>query len=227
MKSKKNKKERCKTDAKKALLNKVWSFFGGNINCIDNWGFYLFSDELNKEWELRNKIGIIWIASLLDSLEGERRFFDVCLTEAKDLNLTNVIYTLKQANVFFKYIKEILSEYTREEQIYINDMRNCLVHSWLASKLIDEVRIKYFNGVELTHETLSRVEYHKIIRDALSNFERTPDEVMRPLVDRFKDRKHKYWQVVEHLAKPGWLNLLMHALNNGQIVKIKGIDVSL
>lgn len=90
------------------LINAIYCLFSDNITCINTWSFYLFSSEFDKEPELRNKIGVIWVVSLLDSLEGERRALEDYETEAIRRGLPHLVDVCKQASRFFRIVEEVL-----------------------------------------------------------------------------------------------------------------------
>jgi len=193
------------------LINAIFCLFSDNVNCINNWGFYLFSSEFDDEPELRNKIGVIWLISLLDSLEGEKRALEDYESEAIRRSLPHLVVICKQACKFFRMIEEVLSLYSREEQIFLNDIRNQSVHSWLARRHMHEFQITYFNGTELVREKITQESFNGIVQPFF--MAGSLDETLCKLIKRFMSRRLKYWDAVEEIKRS--LQLLQEAMVKG------------
>ena len=148
------------------LINRLFALFKDNVACLEAWGIYLFSDEFDREPELRWRIGAIWLASLLDSIEGADRTIDQCEDAAVSLGLPHFPFYCEQARIFVGTIEQLLALYSREEQIFLRAMRDRLVHSWLSAPNNDVITAKWFDGEEkkLVCEPLSWDEYHGIVR---------------------------------------------------------------
>ncbi|MGP1666366.1 MAG: hypothetical protein ACTS5I_10765, partial [Rhodanobacter sp.] len=82
------------------LVVGLFSLFADNLGSVRNWGFYLFSSEFDDELALRNRIGVIWLTSLLDSLEGELRSLENYRQMAIDRKLPHLLEVCDQASLF-------------------------------------------------------------------------------------------------------------------------------
>jgi hypothetical protein len=184
------------------LANRLYEIVLSNINCLKNWGFYMLSAEFDDELELRNKIGTIWICSLLDTLEAERRFLPDVEKEAKHLNFGTLVEATHELAKFGMVTGEVLELFSREEQIYLQDFRNQLVHSYLASRHRSHITVKYFTQGVLHSEKLSDKDYQSLIRTFYEPAN-NPDELLYAMLSRILDRTkpHRYWAAVELLER--------------------------
>lgn len=183
-----------------ALKNGIYSLFSDNIVCIQTWGIYLFDKKFNDEPELRNKVGVVWLSSLFDSLESEVSALEDYKRLAVSLNQSSLFDLCETASAFIDTIKELLSMYSREEQLFILDIRDQLVHSWLPKRHREKRIIKYFNGKEFKKEEVSKDKYDKDIR----RFYKHPkglDFCLQGIIIRFTSNKHKYWSAVKQLSE--------------------------
>lgn len=177
------------------LVNGIFSLLADNITCVSNWGFYLLDSRFDAERELRNKIGIICLASLLDAIEGANRMLATYIERATELGLPHLSIFCSQAETFIGLIEGVASQYTREEQAFISSVRDQLVHSWLAKRHRDRISFKYFDGEKLIVEELPATDYHALIRpfyEAPEGFEAS----LTHLVDRFLHNPKDYWSAV-------------------------------
>jgi hypothetical protein len=193
------------------LINAIFCLFADNINCINSWGFYLLSNKFDGEPELRNKIGVIWLISLLDSLEGEKRALDNYEMEATRRGLPHLIQICNQARRFFRTIEEVLSLYSREEQIFLYDIRSQLVHSWLARRHVEEFQIKYFDGREVIYEKIRQDLFNRIVQPFY--LAGPLDKTLYILIQKFLSRRLKYWDTIEEIKRS--LPLLQEAMTKG------------
>jgi len=203
------------------LVVGLYSLFSDNLILVKNWGLYLFSPEFKSEPELRNKIGAIWITSLLDSLEGELRSLDWHRQEANNRCLPHLLQVCDQVALFMDCIKEILGLYSREEQHYLNDMRDQLVHSWLARRHTPEFYIKYFDGSSIVKERIVQAEHAKIIRAILGV--NGPDRALFELLLRARDFRLRYWHVIDELLRVPKLDRLQDEMLSGRSFQIDAL----
>jgi hypothetical protein len=184
------------TDADRIqLINGIFCLFSDNITCVSTWGFYLFDAAFDAERELRNKIGLICVASLLDAIEGADRMLASYVERATELGLSHLAIFCAQADVFIGLIEGVASLYTREEQAFISSVRDQFVHSWLAKRHRDRISIKYFDGKKLTTEELPAAAYHALVRPFYESPEGFEASLTR-LVDRFLREPKDYWSAV-------------------------------
>jgi len=183
----------------KNLVNAIYSLFVDNVTCIDTWGLYLFDQEFDKEPELRNKIGVIWLGSLLDSLGAEVKIIEKYKQESERVNMLHMQYYCELSLSFFSSIKDILKLYSRGEQIFLIYLRNQWVHSFLLGRHNENIGIKYFEGDKFIQETIPTEDFHKIVFPYFKN--ESIDKTVEPMIRRFMDKKLKYWKIIAELQK--------------------------
>ena len=208
-------------DAHLRLSNGIFSLFADNVTCIRTWGFYLFSPEFDAEPELRNKIGTIWLASLFDSLEGEQRTVAKYREEAMRLGYAHHVDACDQATRFFRRIEGVLRDYSKAEQLFLNDLRDQWVHSWLARRHRDEFPIKWFDGTSMVRENITRDEYYGLIRPLYESPEGL-DPTLFILIQRFRTKPLPYWETL-HAIQPV-LEGFYESIRNKQTFQLPTLD---
>ncbi len=203
------------------LVAGLFSLFSDNLSIVRNWGFYLFHPDFDDELALRNRIGVIWLTSLLDSLEGELRSLETYRQMANDRGLPHLLEVCDQASLFMECVKEILRRYSRGQQIFLADMRDQLVHSWLARRHAAQFHIKYFDGQSIVKERLTPAEHANIIRPFY--YAGILDETLYALVERFRDLRLRYWHVIDELASAPELDQIQDEMLGGKIFRIDAL----
>ncbi len=204
------------------LVRGLFCLFSDNLINQNNWGFYLFSPEFDDERGLQNRIGTIWLVSLLDSLEGELRYLADYRQKATERNLPHLVEVCDQASLFMDCIKEILRQYTRPEQILLNDFRDQLVHSWLARRLsTSKFSIKYFDGTKIVKESMTVVEHSNIIRHYY--LDNVLDDILQELMGRFKNLNLRYWHVIADLKSVPDITYLQQEMLSGKSFRIDAL----
>lgn len=182
-----------------SLANRLHEVVIGNLTCVRAWGFYLFDSEFDGEPELRNKIGTIWFCALLDTLGAESRFIPQAIKEAEDEGWESLAHNGRQLKNLCELTSELLSSFTREEQIFLLDLRNQWTHGYLANRHREKVTVKYTQNGELRSEHLPHADYAEITR---AFFEKgNLDATLQPIIARALDKKHRYWTAVGFLKK--------------------------
>jgi hypothetical protein len=181
------------------LINKVYSLFQDNLMSITTWGFYIFSDELKKEQELKNKLGILWIASLYDSIYAQEKLLTKYESEAKELKLIHLVRYCKQAHEFIEAIKEIVQKYSMAEQIFIVSLRNQWVHTHLSGRHSESINVKFVENDTLINKNFDYDTYHELIRPLFE--QGNLDETLKELIERFKDQNGLYWDILYEIQK--------------------------
>lgn len=178
-----------------SLANRVFEVVMSNQTCINTWGVYLFDADFDKEQELRNKLGTIWLCSLLDTLEAQYRFLPEIAREAKTNGWSSLEQACQQLEKFCVVVGEVLEMYSREEQIFLVNLRNQFVHSYLAGRHREAIPVKYCSGGKLVSETIPSDEYHAIANRFF--FGSLPlDPLLSSLLSRALNRNLRYWQAV-------------------------------
>src|SRR5205823_1626573 len=153
----------------------------------------LFGDEFRSELELRHKLGVIWIMSLLDSLEGETRSLAEYEQNARENGLTHLLSVCQQASRFLRRVEAVLRLYSREEQLFLSGLRDQWVHSWLSKRHQPRFRVAYFGGERVVSEEFEYMAYHDLVRP----FYEHPlglDACLSPIVSRALDPELPYWR---------------------------------
>jgi len=205
----------------KNLVNGIYSLFVDNVTCIDTWGFYLFNQEFDKEPELRNKIGVIWLGSLLDSLAAEVKIIEKYKLESERLNMPHMQYYCELALNFFGSVKDILRLYNRDEQIFLVYLRNQWVHSFLSGRHNENIGIKYFDGDNFIQKSIPTEEFHKVVYPFFKG--KSIDETVEPMVRRFMDKNLRYWEIITDLQKNH--AAMQQCMLNGENIRISTLCV--
>jgi hypothetical protein len=159
-------------------ITKVLTLFSDSINVYKNWGFYLFNENFNTEIELRNRIGTIIIASLFDLLDVDIRI-ESYQKEAHINGLVHLNRYCNQAKEYIHSVKEVLQQYTKEEQIFIINLRNQFVHSHLSGRNNNKITIKYIENNIYKKEEISIDLYHAMLEPYfLGNIDHTQQDFL-------------------------------------------------
>lgn len=177
-----------------ALANRTYEVVVTHVTCMNNWGFYLFNSEFDNEPELRNKIGTIWLCSLLDTLEAQHRFLPEIEKEALANGWPILAYNARRLTGIGTVTSELLGTLSREEQIFLGDFRNQLVHSYLAGRHKKFITVKHCKKGLLISERLVDTEYQALIR-SFHEPTRPMDQIVNPMIAKVidRDKPHRYW----------------------------------
>jgi hypothetical protein len=203
------------------LVTGLFTLFSDNLGIVRNWGFYLFSSEFDDEPALRNRIGVVWLTSLLDSLEGELRSLETYRRMANERGLPHLLEVCDQASLFMDCVKDISRRYSREEQIFLADMRDQLVHSWLARRHSPQFHIKYFDGDVIVKERLTPSEHADIVPPFY--FADVLDVTLSALLERFRDLRLRYWHVIDELARTPDLERAQDEMLSGRPFRVDAL----
>ncbi|KJF90410.1 hypothetical protein [Photobacterium leiognathi] len=203
------------------LINKVHSLFQDNLRCIEAWGFYIFSDELEREQELKNKLSIIWLASLFDTVVAQSRLIKKYEQEANELGLIHIPRYLAQANVFCDAVKALLQQYSKEEQIFIQNIRNQWVHSHLNGVHSESIKVKYLENGEIVSKNLPYEKYHDLIRPVF--YQGKLDDTLASLRQRFMNQNGAYWYLLKEIQVS--IKIIYGAMLNGSEFQWQRISI--
>lgn len=178
-------------DAKLSLTNKIYEVVFGNYICFKNWSVYLFDDDFKKEKELRNKIGVIWLCSLFDTAAAGAKDLPKYIIQAESKGWNVLAENTRQISKLCTMSTELLEKLTKEEQVFITDMRNQLVHGAFNNRHNDKVSVKYFISGEFKTEKISREDYAAIIRSFHDRGDL--DGVLGGIIDRFLNLSETYY----------------------------------
>lgn len=202
------------------LVNGLLTLFSDNVNCITNWGFYLLDPQFANEPELRNKVGTIWLISLLDSIEGETRAAALYRSAANEQGLAHLVSVADQLDRFFACIREVLCLFSREEQIFLRDFRDQLVHSWLARRHAPSTAVKIFLNGELKVERIDRSAFGTLVRPFYEAA--SLDQTIGALLVRALNQERPYWRAVHELRVA--MPLLQDAMLLGRNYEIRALS---
>lgn len=203
-----------------SLANRLYEVVLANVTAVEVWGFYLTSPEFDKEAGLRNRVGVIWICSLLDTLEAETRFLPEAAREAEAKGFASLAHNAHQLRNFCVIVGEVLDKYTREEQIFLADLRNQWVHTYFANRHRDAISVKYAAKGKVIMERLTGQEYF-VAMSALYDQAKASglDNVLTPLVARALDQTLRYWSVMAILQRDR--EKMYKLLREGQRIEIR------
>ena len=197
----------------KHLAAKIIGLVQGGGTMANNWGFYLFSDELDSEPQLRNKITVIMISGLLDTVEAENRVLDTYKAQAEENGYSNMVLWCEKAREWCEAAQGVLNLFSMEEQLFIQDFRNKLVHGWLNKTHQEEFNVKYFNGVEIVSEKINRDAYNDIIkvpmlgvRDGNIIFQKSSEDTLAEFATKFINLELDYWRIANVLNSEGYMD---------------------
>lgn len=197
----------------KSLAAKIIGLVEDGHTMANNWGFYLFSGELDSEPQLRNKITVVMISGLFDTLEAESRVIDVYKAEAEKKGYANMVAWCESAREWCVAVQEVLSLFSKDEQLFIQDMRDQLVHGWLNKTHRERFPVKYFNGEAIVKEEVDREDYQDIIkipmlgvRDGNIIFQKGLDDTLTEFSAKFINSELNFWRIVNGLNSEGFMD---------------------
>lgn len=203
----------------KILAGKIIGLVQNGRTMANNWGFYLFSEELDSEPQLRNKITTIMISGLMDTLEGEQRVLDEYKAEAEKNGYVNMVAWCVRTKEYCGAVQEVLNLFTKEEQIFIRSIRDQLVHGWVANPHREKISVKYFNGQEIVSEQMEREEYDDHIKVPLLDVidgnivvELIFEDVLTKFTEKFVNPNLNYWKIVNKLNSKGFMDAIYKAI---------------
>jgi hypothetical protein len=200
------------------LANRLSEVVFANLTIIETWGFYLTSPEFENEIELRNKLGTIWICSLIDTLEAEVRFLPAVAKEATELNFDDVVHNADELRKFCTLVGELLCSFSPEEQMFLTDLRNQWVHSYFSSRHRDPVPVKYAEDGKIVSKQIPWTSYQQLLSPFYDNG-RSLDQTLKPLVDRALDQTLRYWTAIGEMQRRR--DQLYAALRAGEKIHIR------
>jgi hypothetical protein len=197
----------------KLLALKVITLVDDGRTLANTWGVYLFDSKLNAEPELRNKISVVIISGLLDTVQAKDRVIDAHKREAEERGFENIVAWCDLAKEWCVAAQGVLSLFSKEEQLFIQDCRNQWVHGWLTKTQQERFRVSYFNGEKFVTEKVDREEYFDLIKvpmvgvmDGNIIYQKRLEEVLYGFSSRLLNREMQYWKMVEYLNGDGIMN---------------------
>ncbi|WP_299735755.1 hypothetical protein [uncultured Endozoicomonas sp.] len=194
------------------VINRVISLFTDVKISTEAWGFYLFDQEFEKEQELRNRLGLIWISSLFDLIATETTAIAKHRKDAVDLGLKHIDEYCNQAEHLIELLKDIIEKFSVTEQLFILNLRNQYVHSYLVGRHNDSITIKFLENRKIVKRAMDHQEYHDML---LPLFEAgNLDETVQNIICRIDHQNDKFFKFLAELQQR---NQELHSsINNGQ-----------
>lgn len=205
------------------LKSCIFCLFNDHVMWVKNWGGYIFAKEFEKEVGLKNKITTIWFASLIDLVSLEDGRLEQYLRQIDEQNLPHLKRYVAQARFLYAQVAELLSSFSIEEQVFIHDFRDDLVHGFLTGKHARERNIKYVENLKLVTRRVPREEREKLIWDALEQKGHKPlDDFLSDIRQRFL-RPSKYQLILRELCSCH--KAVYEAINNNKEFEFESIPV--
>lgn len=177
------------------LANRLYEVVIGSLNAIQTWGAYLFDDDFNqREPELRNRVGTIWLCSMLDTLEADSSYIPQVIKESEASGFDSLVHNGKQLQNLCKLTSELLEIFTREEQIFLLDLRNQWVHGYLTNRHRDKISVKFSQNGKIVKEKIPNREYAEII--GIFYDKGTLDHTLQPMINKALSKHHRYWKSI-------------------------------
>ncbi len=153
----------------------------------------MLSDKYQGDRPLITKAMVLLFTSLLDVVSSHSKKIDGFKNEAVSKNQLHLVRYCKQSYELVDSIIELWSAFTEEEQIFIQDYRNQLVHGYLNGQNEKHIRVKYIKNGELNVKSMPEREYRLLISQI---HERGLfGDVVLELVMGLMNKKYKYWKI--------------------------------
>lgn len=183
------------------LCNRLYEVTISNTNCIGNWGFYLLDKRFDDEPELRTRIGTIWLCSLMETLEAQHVHLPSLKKEAESNGWPTLAHAAQELQKFCGIVGQVLALYSREEQIFLSNWRNQLVHSYLSGRHREKIGVKFAVEGRVVSTNIRSREYHDIFNSLTVDKGHDAFQAAGPLIARALDQRLKYWSAVGTLQR--------------------------
>lgn len=177
------------------LANRAYEVVMASVTSIEAWGFYLTNPAFDSHTELRNRLATFWLCSITDVVEAGSRFLPDIHREAEEYGFHALAYNCRQLQNFCELAVEFLSQFSREEQVYLVDSRNQWVHGYFAGRHRKEIKVKIINDGHLQIEKLEFDEFHKIVHQFHEGGQ-SVDDVLNPIREKALNMNHRYWHAL-------------------------------
>jgi len=179
------------------LANRVFACLNEPLMCGRNWGIYLVSRLLDSEPELRNRIAVVWLASLISVAEAERRLVGL-REEAIARSLTHLVDACAQIVHLHRIVKQTLGLFTLEEQIFVQEFARTLTLSWSGKVEPRPVDVTYSSGDHFDVRRVDDEAFQKILRSFYGPG--SLDNTLVQLTRRVLSFELPYWRIVDALG---------------------------
>ena len=187
-----------------AFAGRVFTLLSDSVSVTNIWRYQIFKE--NKYVNLGVPEGnvdsdvlgsIIWFCSMYDSLQARDRILNELIETAEENNLDNQVKWCREAEKLFSLISNLLSTFTKEEQVYMQRVRDVVVHGWLHAPHNDVQTIKYLVEDVFTVEKTGK----EIIAEmTIPLFSKGWAISVRELMPRFLEKQSDLWKKLDHLS---------------------------
>lgn len=179
------------------MINRVMALCYAPTSVVNAWTFYLADKALAGEPELRNKLFCLLICGLVDAgKEFQARLRGIEI-DAKKIGMKAADYYLPAFSSYVALALDVAGQLTREETIYVTDLRNQWLHGrW--DEILKEARSFYFvkNG-KVEKEKVPASEVGEIMSAHMDL-----DAHLAALRNRVESYKTFFWSASHFLADP-------------------------
>lgn len=182
------------------LANRAYEVVIASLTPLEAWGFYLTDSAFDREPELRNRLTTLWICSVLDVMEAELRFLPEIKREAEQNGFVILADNCIQLQKYCTLAGEFLDQFTREEQIFLMDIRNQWVHGYYAARHRNIIKVKVVTNGKLEVESLDIEDFRHIVRSFYEDG-KTLDQALAPIREKALDRSQRYWAALSAFQK--------------------------
>lgn len=114
-------------------------------------------------------------------------------------NLKHLLRYVDQAEYYFSKIREAISVFSKQEQLFIFDFRNQIVHGHLKGRHVEKRPARWVENSLLHIENLPRKEFEELVRPI---YERgSVDSTLTPLREKFLKSASLYWTILDELVR--------------------------
>lgn len=187
------------SDTRMQIANRLYEGVLGALTPYNAWGFYLHNPEFTGEVELKNKLFVIWVCTLLDTVEASQRHLPTAIEDAKKHNLHVLADNGTQILNFCKLAADFLSQFPKYLQISMTDMRRQWVHGYYSSRHEEKVQIKFVDAGKLCVERISSSEADAMLTK-FANLEGEFDEKLTAIREGAFSVPHPYWSAIQFFS---------------------------
>ncbi len=130
---------------------------------FEQWAPVFANPELRSRPALICKAFAVWFPTMLDFLEPKQETKDAVAALAGEAVAAEVIELSESVG---RHYTQMLSLFSREEQMFIRDRRLQNVHGVLSTFILDRIHIKYYDPARdaVVIEHIDANDYHRIMR---------------------------------------------------------------
>ena len=187
----------------------------GHNSLVDTWGPICFGRRYDDHHSLRNKIFVIWFNAFIDTAEASQRYLPELVARAKAIGAENLVLNIGVIDGFCKLAIDVLEQYSREEQIFLCDIRNQIVHGYFSNRHREKITVKFSQYGQVVKERLGIEEYNAA-RFAIPTL--NLDDQIVHLMPRFFEGIPDFWKALSQLRS----NKLYGEMSEGLLIKPLG-----